>query len=169
MGLKKITTVIITCLLLNTPGFPASSSLPRIDNPLPAAKSSVFQLVALMRLPFAVTANMFSEDLPPVPGYWHAPSGHTQQDGAGRQDSGKEDRDQKCFLSSQGKDAGFDLKTGTYGDPLIGAARFLPRGTGAVPLPLVFLWLGFKYIFLLTCLLALLKSTLPWEIRYLSV
>jgi len=165
MDTRKISTIIIACLLFNNLSFAGAVEVPGADISVPAVQTSVYQLMSLVRLPFTITAKIFREDAPLFPGYAKPAPGRDRGGAAGKKDT-KAGKDCSFFFSNTEKDMRFDLKTDNISGAAIDVSKDLVRGSGTLWLNLIFYWLGFKYIFLLACLMSLSKSNLPWEISY---
>ena len=166
MGIKKISLIISACFLLNNSIVFSAIDAPAVDMSTPVVQASVFQLVSLVRLPFTITSKLVREDAPLLPGY-NKPAGDR---GSGKTPARKNDtkagKDYGFFFSSPGSEMRPDLKTDNFSGTVFAILKDLIQGSGTIWVNLIFYWLGFKYIFLLACLIALSKSNLPWEIEY---
>lgn len=161
MRKKKISLIIAVCLSINNAAFAGFFEAP-IDTAAPVIQTAVFQLASLVRLPFTITANLISQEAPLCEGFTEpskdAKSRHSKDDKA------KDSQKDFSFFSNELKQ---NLKTDIGNKPALTASLDLFRGSGPLRANFLFLWLGFKYIFLFTCLMALSKSNLPWELRKL--
>ncbi len=167
MANKKITFIIAACLIVNNSVFAGSFEMP-VDTSAPVIQTAVFQLASLVRLPFTITNNLIQQEAPLAPGFNKASSDRGDK---GQKNSSKDQNSKKdCnfFFSSPLNEMKPNLKTDGPAKAAISVQIDLIRSTGTLWLSLIFYWLGFKYIFLLACLMSLSKSNLPWEIRDIS-
>jgi len=159
MTTKRVSLIIVLCLALNNAAVFGRFETP-VDVQAPVVESAVFGLVSLIRLPFTVTAGLMQEK-PLLPEYRQIPK---------KQDSKKmpaNKKDNIFFFTNTEKDTKNSVnKQNNFNSIETSISAELIQGSGVIWVNLIFYWLGFKYIFLLACLMALSKSSLPWEIRY---
>jgi hypothetical protein len=167
MNTKKISLIIAACLLMDNSAFAASFEMP-VDTTAPVIQTAVFQLASLVRLPFTITANLIQQEAPLAPVFSNPSNGRPDKATKNGKDKNAK-KDSNFFFSSQLNELKPSLKTNGAGGAAISISLDRVRGSGVLWFSLIFYWLGFKYIFLLACLMSLSKSNLPWEIRDISV
>jgi hypothetical protein len=139
-----------------------------IDTTAPVIQTAVFQLASLVRLPFTITANLIQQETPLAP-VFNNPSDSRADKGTKNGKDKNTKKDCNFFFSNPLNELKPSLKANSAGNAGISVSLDLVRGSGVLWFNLIFYWLGFKYIFLLACLMSLSKSNLPWEIRDISV
>jgi hypothetical protein len=161
-AMKKTSLAIAICIMLNNFASVGAIEAPIADISTPVMQASVFQLASLIRLPFAVTAKIMNENAPLLPQYKKTP-GQRQTEKNKKDSKGAGNCGYSLFSTENYQKP--DIKTFNFYKADSALSEDLICGSGIMWVNLIFYWLGFKYIFLLACLISLSKSSLPWEIR----
>lgn len=165
---KKISLLIALCMMLNNTAVAGVMGTPSLEAAAPVIQTSVFQLTSLIRLPFTMTAKLISEEAPLLPEYKKTAAGKDAGPGSKNEKDSQSTGDNSFFFSNAENTLRSLARTATSFSAAtcdLALPGSGPGETGANPF---FIWLGFKYLFLLACLMALSKSNLPWEIEYIS-
>jgi hypothetical protein len=162
MKTRKLSFIIAACMLFNNLAFAGSIEAPE-EVSSPVIETAVFQLASLVRLPFTITSALIQQESPLAPAFNKAVKGTDNGGANGR----KEDNAKKeCgFFSNTFNELRLTLRADAPGGTSLSLAAGMQDSPGTRRLSMLFLWLGFKFIFLLACLRSVSKSSLPWEIR----
>jgi len=166
---KRFSLIIAFCMLVNNSAVIGAVDTRVFDVSSPVIQTSVFQLTSLIRLPFTLTSKIVSEEAPLLPEYKKAGSNKAEDKSRDSDKGRKTSGDYSFFFSNAENSMRLNARTGGSVAAQVFDSIGLAQGSGIMLVNLLFLWLGFKYIFLIACLMALSKSNLPWEIRDVSV
>jgi hypothetical protein len=161
---KKISLLIAFCMLINNTAIAGVIDAPSFDTKSPVIQTSVFQLASLIRMPFTLTSRLMSEQAPLLPEYKTTGTNKNTEKGNKNDKDRRTAGDYSFFFTNSENSIRTSVRTlACFAAPVCDSGG-IGQGAGIMGLSLLFLWLGFKYIFLFACLIALSKSNLPWEI-----